>query len=159
MPFVSEKFGDYEGYATASLDEIYGDALDKALFHQVNEFHSGVYTNDEGQFAFSPLPNEAQIAPIMGFVVADFDHNGSLDILAAGNHFDAEVETTRYDASNGCYLSSDSQGGFVPHNVLYSGFYAPFNVKNLGVVNLAQGKCAIFVATNNGRLTAFSFQP
>ncbi len=158
MPFVSEKFENYEGYATASLDEIYGEALDQALFHQVNEFRSGIYRNDNGKFTFEPLPNQVQIAPIMDFVVDDFSKDGSLDILSAGNHFDAEVETTRYDASNGCLLLN-SPNGFIPNNVLYSGFYAPFNTKDLSVVTLAQGKCAILVASNNGRLTAFSFTP
>ncbi len=158
MPFVSEKFENYEGYATASLDEIYGEALDQALFHQVNEFRSGIYRNDNGKFTFEPLPNQVQIAPIMDFVVDDFNKDGSLDILSAGNHFDAEVETTRYDASNGCLLLN-SPNGFIPNNVLYSGFYAPFNTKDLSVVTLAQGKCAILVASNNGRLTAFSFTP
>ena len=47
------------------------------------------------------------------------------DILLAGNLFDAEVETTRHDASNGLLLKRKKDGGFEPLTILNTGFYAP----------------------------------
>ena len=154
MPFVAEKFSDYEGFATASLDEIYGESLEGAYYREVNEFSSGILYNNGGQLEFQFLPNAVQIAPIMDCVVDDFNGDGIKDLLVAGNHFDAEVETTRHDAGNGCLLLGSNKG-FVPQNVLYSGFYAPFNTKDLELIQVG-GMNYVFVATNNNRMTVFA---
>ena len=156
MPFVAEKFKSFESYAKASLDEIYGEGLDSALFYEVREFRSGVMINTGNGFDFKPFPNLAQISPIMSSLVHDVDGDGIDDIIIVGNHFDAEVETTRHDSGNGLVMLGNESGNYSTLNPLFSGFYAPGNAKGAVMISLASGGNLIVVANNNGQAQSFS---
>ncbi len=158
MPFVAEKFPTYNDFAHANLEEIYGEQkLDASLHLQVNDFHSMIFINEGNQkYTAKPLPNEAQIAPINGIVVADVNKDGNQDLIVAGNMYQAEVETPRYDAGNGLVLLGDGKGNFNPLNVLESGFFAPKDVKDVALIRLGTKKeMGILVTNNNGELQLF----
>ncbi|WP_315815710.1 VCBS repeat-containing protein [Paraflavitalea speifideaquila] len=57
-----------------------------------------------GKFVKRYLPMEAQFAPVNAIVCVDIDGDGMIDLLLAGNEYQTEVMTGRYDASYGCYL-------------------------------------------------------
>ena len=99
------------------------------------------------------LPNPAQLSSINGILSGDFDQDGYLDIVIAGNLFVSEVETPRNDAGIGLYLQGDGHGNFKPVRSLESGFYAPYDVKALAIINTSQGK-VILVANNDDKLQA-----
>ena len=105
MPFIKDKFPTYKAFASADLNDVYGDKLKDAHHLMVTDFASCfVKNNGGGQFSTEPLPREAQFSSINGMVVDDFNKDGNLDILAAGNLFVSEVETPRNDAGKGVYL-------------------------------------------------------
>ena len=52
---------------------------------------------------------EAQFAPVNAIVCNDLDGDGIKDILLAGNEYQTEVMTGRYDASYGCFLKGDEE--------------------------------------------------
>jgi hypothetical protein len=58
------------------------------------------------------LPVEAQMSPVFGACVADFDGDGKEDLFLAQNFFDTQPETPRYDAGRGLVLLGDGKGGF-----------------------------------------------
>lgn len=158
MPFIGKKFDDFESYATASIDDIYGDGLSEALALEAKEFRSGVLENTDRGFIFHPLPTMAQVSSVNASIIDDFNHDGILDILIAGNHYDAEVETTRYDASNGLLLLGKGGIEFESQNALYSGFYAPGNAKDMVQVELANGLKVIIVANNDQEASIFAWR-
>ncbi len=82
-------------------------------------------------FQMTELPVEAQLSSINAVQVDDFDNDGALDALIAGNLHSSEVETPRNDASIGLFLKGDGAGGFRPVLASESGFYVPGDVKNL----------------------------
>ena len=98
----------------------------------------------------------AQIAPIKGIVVNDVDGDGHLDLIVAGNLYDAEPNTPRADAGNGLWLSGDGQGHFAPGPVRESGFLAPLNVSGLALVNTPNGKAVIVANTGDSLQTHVS---
>jgi hypothetical protein len=57
-----------------------------------------------GKFIKHVLPKEAQFAPVNTIVCTDMNGDGIKDILLAGNEYQTEVMTGRYDASYGCFL-------------------------------------------------------
>ena len=73
------------------------------------------------------------------------------DLLSAGNHYGADVETGRFDASNGALLAGDGQGRFtfVPNRL--TGLWASKEVRELAVINIG-GKKAVLVVSNNDRM-------
>ena len=52
----------------------------------------------------------------------DLDEDGVLDLLLAGNEYQADVMIGRYDASYGCFLKGDGQR-FVQCHRPYQGCY------------------------------------
>lgn len=159
MPAVSENFQDFESFATASIEEVYGEDLNEALMLEVKNFKSGILINNNGQFTFTAFPNMAQISPVMETIFDDFDKDGIKDILITGNMFEAEVETTRHDSGNGLLLKGKGNLEFEPIFGLFTGFYTPENSKSMIDLPFGKsGKKLILVGINNNKLKAFLYE-
>jgi len=159
MPFIKDKFPTYEDFALAGLDDIYGDdKLESALHEQVKTFTSTVFMNRPDGFEAIALPNLAQISPIMGIEVLDINEDGNLDIIAAGNMYNTEVETPRYDAGNGVVLLGDGTGAFRALDVHESGLYAPQNVKDIAILKSTGERRYLLIANNNDKPKLFKIR-
>lgn len=78
----------------------------------------------------------------------DINKDGFLDLILAGNNFQAEVETTRADAGIGFVLLGDGKGDFSYQSHLESGFFVNTNVRHMAILNNGNKKL-IIVANNN----------
>ena len=102
MPFIKEKFKNYDKFGSATLEDVYGSNLDEALHYEATNFSSSYMENKgNGEFVLHSLPVEAQFSYIFGMLAEDFDDDGNQDVLLAGNFYVPEVETGRADASIG----------------------------------------------------------
>ena len=109
----------------------------KSLHLQAETFASCYFENDgKGNFKMHNFPNEAQLSSINGIIIDDFNKDGNLDILAAGNLFNMEVVTPRNDGSIGVYMEGDGKGGFKILPAGETGFFAPNDVKSLALLKL-----------------------
>lgn len=151
------KYPTYGAFAGASMAQLFGAAsLAKALHYQADTFASVILHNDGGKgFTLTPLPDEAQVAPIRGIVVDDVDGDGKLDLVVAGNLHGAEPNTARADAGNGLWLRGDGRGGFTPVSPRTSGFLAPLDATGLVLVKTITG-AGLIVANAGDSLQAFS---
>ena len=84
-----------------------------------------------GKFVMHALPMEAQFAPVNAIVCADMDGDGIKDILLAGNEYQTEVMTGRYDASYGCFLKGINNKEFKAISPAISGFKIDGDVKDM----------------------------
>ena len=109
MPFIKEKFTNYESFANASLSDVYGNKLDKAVHKVANDFSSVALINSNNGFEVMTLPAEAQLRPILDGVSLDIDKNGYKDLILVGNLYETEVETPRLDYQNATVLLSDGK--------------------------------------------------
>lgn len=156
MPFIKEKFSTFNAFATASLEDIYGEQkLENSLRLETTEFRSMLFVNDGGVFRPEALPVEVQFAPLYGIVVTDVNGDSHADIITCGNLFDTEIETPRLDAGTGRVLIGDGSGGFTLLSIEASGFYAPGNVKDAVIVE-STGKRYLIIAQNNGPMQVFA---
>jgi hypothetical protein len=157
---IGTRYRTYGAFATATVQQAFGQAdLQKALRYQVDTFASMYFHNDgSGKFSASPLPNLAQIAPIKAIIPTDVDGDGHLDVIVAGNIYDAEPNTPRADAGNGLWLRADGRGRFSPVRPSQSGFLAPLNVDGLALVNTPTGKL-VMVANTGDSLQTFGIRP
>jgi len=134
LPYITDEFETFEEFATAPLDKIYN--LEKAQNLEATSLKSAVYLNDgKGNFVKGKLPIEAQMSPINATVITDVNKDGKMDIIAVGNQFSMEVETTRLDAGTGMVMLGDGQGNFtyVPNGK--SAMNSRGNAKDMVMVN------------------------
>ena len=66
----------------------------------------------KGKFQLHELPIEAQVAPVNTILCADVDGYGYKDLIIAGNEYQTEVSTGRYDASYGLLIKGDGKDNF-----------------------------------------------
>lgn len=160
MPFVKEKFKDYESFAVAGIEEVLDEKMEGAELKAVQMFESvWIENKGKGDFEIHKLPNEAQIAPVYAILTDDFDQDGDQDIFVAGNYHNREVETTRSDAGTGTVLINDGKGNFNPMSVTESGIYASYDVRDAEIVSLPNSnEKVIIIANNNERCQSFKLK-
>ena len=158
-PRILQRFPTYQQFADADLTAIYTpEKLAGSLHLQATWMLSTVLlSNADGTFTPKPLPNAAQVSPINGIVALDVNSDGHLDLVCAGNHWGAEVETVRYDASIGSVLLGNGKGDFHAMPATRSGFVAWGNVKGLALIQ-RNGRRTVLVANNNDAVQAYELR-
>jgi len=152
MPAIKMKFPDYNSFASANLKEIYTTKLlEESVSYEITSFASIYLENDQGVFSAKPLPQLAQISSINKFVVHDFDADGNLDVVIAGNLYNAEVETPRNDASFGLFLQGNGAGEFRAKPMMESGLKIVGDVRGMELIS-RKGQNHILIAKNNDLL-------
>ncbi len=156
IPGLKDNFKKYDVFASLELQEVYGEAnLSKALTYKSDTFESIYIENlGKGKFKSKPLPYYTQFSNINDYIIDDFNQDGNLDILGAGNMYEFEIETPRNDASKGFLLLGDGSGNFETSRTINSGFNAPANVRQLKKLSSSLGEF-ILIANNNTSLQIF----
>ena len=148
MPFVAQKFPTFNAFADADLTDIYGEALNNSYRYAATTFESVALYNDGGRFRVEALPVAAQVAPIMGSVVLDTP--GGPQLVAAGNLYQTEAETTRADAGSGVLLERVN-GAWRAVPATESGLRLRGDVKSVSAITV-DGREGLLVTQNNGPL-------
>jgi hypothetical protein len=155
MPFIKEKFSNYQKFAEASITDIFGSQLEDALHYEANILSSVLIKNNgSGNFEIIPLPTEAQASPIMDFEILNIDDDPGKEIIIVGNHYGAEVETVRYDASYGYVLKYDGQK-LIAVPPMNTGLYTSGNSKDIALITIGR-KPYLIVTNNDGPLDVFA---
>jgi phage baseplate assembly protein gpV len=92
---------------------------------------------------------EAQVSSINQILVKDYDNDGHLDALIAGNLYNSEVETPRNDASYGLFLKGDGNGNFQAVPVTQSGFFTTGDVKDLQQISIGNEVYILSIKNND----------
>lgn len=158
MPFIKEKFGTYDEFAKANMEDVFGEEkLKKALHLQASTFATSFIENNiDKPWKIRKLPNAVQFSSTNGIIVGDFNNDKNLDIVLSGNMFGSEVETPRNDAGNGNLLLGDGQGDFTALIINKSGFYTPGDVKGINKI-VIDGVLHLAIINNNDVLQFFKF--
>ena len=141
LPIIKKKFRYYNAFAKAStknLLDLFKVKDYKTL--QASELRT-IFIENKGSegFRLSPLPWEAQLAPINGMIAEDLDTDGDLDLILVGNNYSTEVGMGRYDASTGHVLMNQGKGNFETLNQNTSGFNVVGDSKSMVKVNTTNG--------------------
>lgn len=160
MPAVSKQFTTYHDFASASLDEIYGDRLKNAYKVTANHLESGVWINEsanQGKISlkWNSLPWDAQISPINDIVFGDFNGDGKMELILAQNHLSNWIETGLWRGNPGCHLEwNGKKFTTIPH--LNSGVMMPGDTKAILSIDAdGDGKLDLLAAPNNESLMLF----
>lgn len=153
------RFRTFTDYAEATFSETFlKEELEDAEVFRCEQFASSYLENlGNGQFSLRELPKIAQIAPMYGTLVGDFNQDGDLDLLSVGNFYSGEVFVGQYDASKGWFLAGDGNGNFTSIDLRKSGFFLKGDAKSLVNIHLGDQEL-VLSGINNGPLAIFQYQ-
>ncbi|MGB3849047.1 MAG: VCBS repeat-containing protein [Tunicatimonas sp.] len=160
MPSLRKRYLKYADYQSKPLDSLFSpEQLEGAVHRPVSQLASCLLINDgQGRFTLRELPTEAQLSPVYGISIADFNADDLPDIILGGNFYAAKPEVGIYDASVGVFLKGTKSGNFVPVRPQNSGLFLPGEVRDLALVNTARGT-QLWAARNNDSLLVTAVQP
>ena len=113
MPGLKKKYLSFAKYASATAGDIFGDSLERAKLFEANTFET-VYIENKGngKFDMTPLPAGVQFSSVNASIIEDFNGDGNLDMLLAGNFYPLNVQMVRMDASYDSLLLGNGSGKF-----------------------------------------------
>jgi enediyne biosynthesis protein E4 len=151
LPFIKKRFVNYRDYAGKRIDQIFTpQELKDALIRKVYTGATSLLVN-EGNWKFSlkKLPGSMQRSSVNAIETIDYNHDGKLDILMAGNFFDVLPELGRYDASYGLLLRNKGGTEFDEIAPKQSGFFIRGQVREMRVINVGNEQRLIAVRCND----------
>jgi len=153
IPSLRSKYTSYAAFGARRLEDILPAAeLQAAEVREARTFASAVAMNGPRGFTLTPLPTEAQLAPIRASVAEDFDGDGRVDLLLGGNFHGVPPLLGRYDASRGVLLRGLGGGRFEAVSGERSGLDVAGQVRKLATLRGADGARLIAVARNGDKL-------
>jgi hypothetical protein len=160
LPYLKSRYPSYRDYAQQTITDIFPEnELRDAVVKKAHTFATSMARNDgNGSFTLVPLPFEAQIAPMYGILPGDYDRDGALDLLLAGNFDGVKPEIGRMHASYGVFLRGDGKGGFAARKASESGFFVPGQSRDIQPLRTARGVSYV-VTRNNDRALVFRASP
>ncbi len=157
LPGLKKKYLKYNSYKNQTIEDIMSaEQLANAIRLNAYQMQSCLLMNEKGRFVLIPLPLQAQLAPVYGLAVEDFDQDGFLDILLGGNFHRAKPEVGIYSASYGLWLRGDGKGTFKPMPPGKSGFFVQGEVRDFLTLKSGTGRM-LFVAKNNEPMQVFQY--
>jgi enediyne biosynthesis protein E4 len=114
IPSIAERYTSFSALSRASVVEILGPQFAHVRELKINTPESMVFLNRGDRFEPRPLPLEAQVSPIFGITVGDFDGDGHADLIVSQNFFGVSADVSRHDAGRGLWLRGDGKGNFHP---------------------------------------------
>ena len=154
MPFIGEKIPTFDEFATASIEDIYGEVVTTAYQKKVTEFSSVILVNNgDMTFKVNKLPELAQTIPILSSETYDINKDGYEDLIVAGNIYNTEVETPRLDNQFAVVLLSNKIDNYKAIGPENTGLYTNGNTKSIKIVG--DNNPLLIIANNNGNSETF----
>lgn len=154
MTPLRSRYPTYAAFGASRIEHIFSaDELGRAAVRQARTLATSIaLSSGKGTFELRPLPIEAQFAPVFASLARDFDGDGIVDLLLAGNLYGVTPMLGRYDASYGTLLRGVGDGSFTSigpgsHSVFIDGA-----VRDVKALRHASGTELIAVARNDETL-------
>lgn len=159
-PAIKKKFPQHAAYADAAIEDLFTrEQLAQTLHLTATELRSMYLENlGKGQFKRSPLPFEAQVAPIHSMIVRDVNADGHPDLLAGGNWFDPDHTAGRFDAGGVSVLLGDGKGHFSVLSKPETGLHITSDVRTIRMIRVKGTDC-VLVGSNSAPLILLSVRP
>ena len=157
VPAIKKQFLHAKDYSKASFNDIFSGNKKEGLMRlSCDETRSCYFENlGGGKFKKHILPVEAQFAPVNSIICDDVDGDGFMDLIMAGNEYQTDVMTGRYDASYGLFLKGGKNKEFSSVLSTTSGFLVDGDVKDLELIQLPDKSKILLVAINNDAIRIF----
>ena len=137
MSSMRTRFTSYGQYADATVQDIFTpEELSGAKQLSANYLQTAYFESSaSGRLVEKQLPVEAQFAPVYAICPIDYNKDGKLDVILAGNMNQARLRFGKYDANYGVLLQGDGNGNFTYVAQAKSGLQLKGDVRSILPVN------------------------
>ena len=155
---IRKRYPTFKSFGLASMDNLWNQKdRGNATTMSVTDLHTSYIENKgNGKFSITPLPIEAQVAPVYGMKNEDIDGDGSLDLILVGNDFGMEPLGGRHDAFMGLCLKGNGKGGFTSMPIAKSGFFVKGDAKGLANIHSAKNEDLLLATQNQDKLLVYA---
>ena len=153
LPWVSQLYPTLDSFARATLPDILRpEGMRAAQRFEISTLASTYLENTgDGRLLPRPLPRVAQVSAVAGAVPADFDGDGTIDLVLAGNLHAFDQSVPRLNGSVGLFLRGDGAGGFHPVQPSKSGLWLEGVVRELALLRVGRdGEPALLAGVAGG---------
>jgi hypothetical protein len=152
---MRSKYTSYASYADAQLNSIFSAAdLKDAEVLKVNELESIYLENKQGKFVRHPLPQTVQFSPVYAMTLLDYNKDGNMDFVAAGNQSSIRIRMGVIDANFGQLYQGDGKGNFAYVPQGRSGLSITGDTKSLQTLKV-NGDEYLLIGINNVGIATF----
>ena len=155
VPSIRKKYLFSKDYASATAEDIFPKDEKLKILTCYETRTCWIENAGQGKFIMHALPIEAQFAPVNSILCEDLDGDGIRDMLLAGNEYQTEVMTGRYDASFGFFLKGLGNKQFKVISPTESGFRVDGDIKDMKVIRNSAHEKLVLVGVNNDYLKVF----
>ena len=154
IPTLASRYPTYADFGASRIEDIFSrEELAAATVLEARQFASMIgMRRSDGTFELRPLPPKAQLSPIYAAQAADFDADGAVDLLVAGNFHGVTPLRGRYDASYGELLRGAGDGTFTAIDMERSGVQVKGEVRGLALLRAGGEERLLVVAMNDDSL-------
>ncbi len=138
LPWIAPLYPTLDAFATATLADVLRPQGMRAARRLQARTLASLYLENtgDGRLRPRPLPRTAQVSAVTGAVPADFDGDGALDLVLAGNLHAFDHSVPRLDGGVGVFLKGDGAGNFRPVAPAASGLWLEGAVRTLALLRL-----------------------
>lgn len=156
FPMLRDRYASFTAFSSAGIADLAMAGVPELSRATQVTLESVLLLNRGDHFEQRPLPFEAQVSPVFGLVVADFDGDGNEDLFAAQNFFGLRPGEGRIDAGQGIWLRGDGRGGFTAIPASRSGLVVPGEGRGAAVSDYDRdGRPDLVVGQNRGPTRLF----
>ena len=160
IPAVKKKYLLHKDFSTVTMARLTDDFGTAGWTELTCATAASIWLENRGggKFIAHVLPVQAQFAPINSIVAADLDGDADVDLILAGNEYQTEYNTGRYDASYGLVLKGDGKGGWRPLDGTRSGLFLDGDIRDMKVIGVKNRGKLLLVAPNDNKLMTLQFK-
>ncbi|MFM9836618.1 MAG: VCBS repeat-containing protein [Cyclobacteriaceae bacterium] len=153
VPSLKKKFLKYDDYASKSYQQVFNEEQRiGATEKNVYTLSTSILTRKETGWSLLALPLSAQVAPVFGIAVYDFDHDKINDIFLVGNFFSLKPEVGRLDANNGIVLKGKGNLMYESISPSKTGITVTGESRDMKVIYNILRKPMFVLAKNNDKI-------
>lgn len=156
LPVLMDRFPTFASFSKADLSSVLSEGVPPMQVASASTLDSVILLNRGDGFEVRSLPAAAQVSPVFGIAVGDFDGDGHDDVFLGQNFFEVGPHASRQDAGQGLWLRGDGRGGFTAASdgAADLGLYG--EVRGAAVSDFDHdGRPDLVVTQNNGQTRLF----
>jgi hypothetical protein len=157
LTILGKKYPDHQSFANQTITDIFSEEVLKNVLMLKVTNPSSSYLENLGnlQFRLSDLPLAAQLSPIYSIKSDDYNGDGFLDLILAGNFYGSRLKFGHLDANRGVVLLGNGDGSFVSVPNHKSGLFLDGEVRDMAQLNISPEKEILIFAPNNDSLQIY----